>query len=62
LTTSARSELSLCKDCLRACECCGAEVAPEELDAETKRCPECKDAEDDEEMPQDVKLIPSRSS
>jgi hypothetical protein len=43
LTKSACSDLTCCKDCLRACAVCSAEVAPDELDEETKRCPACRD-------------------
>jgi hypothetical protein len=61
LTTSACSETALCKDCLRVCEGCSAEIAPDELDEDTKRCPACN-AKQGQETPEAAELIPSPSS
>ena len=57
LTASACSDLSLCKDCLRVCQGCGAEVAPAELDEDTKCCPACQEAAVDSDTKTD-ELVP----
>jgi hypothetical protein len=41
-TASSHSGRLCCENCLRACQGCGSDVADDELDPETKRCPDCQ--------------------
>jgi hypothetical protein len=62
LTTSAVSDLECCKDCLRVCAGCNAEVAPEELDETTNCCPNCLVAEPETGETNPVSSSPGDSS